>query len=340
MFSTDPLASTGNKIGHWYVFESLDGEFTVKNVSFDVNGSTTQIAATLSSAVDTTKTFILGSYLTNENDDDQRDATLNISLANSTDILIQRPTGALNNVNGTVYVVTFSGDESIQRGSFTYAASTNKVCYQPLTTLNITRAMANSPTILGIGAVASTAISTANSLQMLNVTNTTYICGLRGNSTAVITVGTWETVQWMFPSGLNWSDNMTNSTYVSQTVKHSVLWKSGTSLAGYIFSFDNGNGTIQNDTWVALSGNRSWINVSKDIGASVGATIRWQVYVNGTGGDLNVTGLTAGGPPLPFEYTTTEPPAACWGFDSSLKRLYIPAGCTYYIPIGSFGYVG
>lgn len=36
---------------------------------------------------------------------------------------------------------------------------------------------------------------------------------------------------------------------------------------------------------------------------------------------------------------TAATPSTCWSYDSSTKRLYIPSGCTYYLPNGQVGYI-
>ena len=36
---------------------------------------------------------------------------------------------------------------------------------------------------------------------------------------------------------------------------------------------------------------------------------------------------------------TATTPSTCWSYDSSTKRLYIPSGCTYYLPNGQVGYL-
>jgi len=83
-----------------------------------------------------------------------------------------------------------------------------------------------------------------------------------------------------------WSSNMTNSTVAGQTAKHSVFWQDNVGLSGYIFSFDNCDGSMTNDTWAPLSGSANWVNVSKKLEDTYDCTIRWQVFVNDSWGGL------------------------------------------------------
>jgi len=55
-----------------------------------------------------------------------------------------------------------------------------------------------------------------------------------------------------------------------------------------------------NDTWVPLAGNptAAWVNVTKVINSTVGATIKWQVFVNDTKNNWNATPI--------YSYVTTQ----------------------------------
>lgn len=127
----------------------------------------------------------------------------------------------------------------------------------------------------------------------------------------------------------NWSSNMTNGTTNGTTINHSVKWTDDTTFSGYIFSFNNGNGTFLNDTWVAMTSD-NWTNITKNVNTTAGSIINWSVYVNDSWGNLNVTGN--------FNYTTTAPPENCWSYIEATKTLYVPNGCTYYIPNGQIEY--
>ncbi|MDP3992199.1 MAG: hypothetical protein Q8P79_01680, partial [Nanoarchaeota archaeon] len=50
-----------------------------------------------------------------------------------------------------------------------------------------------------------------------------------------------------------WQNNQTNSTEAGEPVEHSVNWTDDTALSGYIFEFDNGNGSFFNDSFVTFT---------------------------------------------------------------------------------------
>ncbi len=100
-----------------------------------------------------------------------------------------------------------------------------------------------------------------------------------------------------------YSDNSTNSTINGTYIKHSLKWTDNSALDGYIFSFDNGTGTMINDSWVSMKGTQNWSNVTKWINSTLGATIEWCVHANDTTDNWNSTSCVA-----PFSYVTTAAP--------------------------------
>ena len=97
-----------------------------------------------------------------------------------------------------------------------------------------------------------------------------------------------------------WSQNTTNGTTAGTFIQHSVNWTDNVALSGYIFSFDNGNGTFYNDTFVTFSGTQNWSNVSKLVNTTSGVTIQWWVWANDTTNNINSTSV--------FSYVTTSAP--------------------------------
>ena len=125
-----------------------------------------------------------------------------------------------------------------------------------------------------------------------------------------------------------YSDNSTNSTIAGTNIKHSLKWNDTVGLSGYIFSFDNGTGTLVNDSWVAFTTNPDWSNVTKTVNSTVGATIRWCVYANDTSNNWNNTGCAT-----PFSYLTTSAdtcscpsPASNWAINM-LDHCNITSAC-------------
>ncbi|MBR9680263.1 MAG: hypothetical protein GOU98_00370 [Candidatus Altiarchaeota archaeon] len=95
-----------------------------------------------------------------------------------------------------------------------------------------------------------------------------------------------------------WYSNSTNDTTLGEYVSHNVYWEDYSSLSGYIFSYDNCTGDFVNDSFISLSSNESWINVTKLVNDTFDCTIKWQVWVNDSwSGLLNVTDQ--------FSYSTT-----------------------------------
>ncbi|MEK6840336.1 MAG: LamG domain-containing protein, partial [Nanoarchaeota archaeon] len=118
----------------------------------------------------------------------------------------------------------------------------------------------------------------------------------QNSSSTFYTLGAGETNPATAPQ---WSSNSTNSTLAGSSVLHNVYWTDDVALSGYIFSFDNGTGTLSNDTWVAFTGTTNWSNVTKVVNTTVGSTIRWRVYANDSSNNLNSTDI--------FTYNTTAP---------------------------------
>lgn len=97
-------------------------------------------------------------------------------------------------------------------------------------------------------------------------------------------------------SAPTWSDSSNSDTLAGTDVMHSVLWNDDVQLSGYIFSFDNCEGSPVNDTWVPFTDN--WSNVTKTLNSTANCTINWMVYANDTSDNWAATNL--------FTYTTTE----------------------------------
>ena len=97
-----------------------------------------------------------------------------------------------------------------------------------------------------------------------------------------------------------YSQNSTDSTSAGTAILHSLEWQDNLGLSGYIFSFDNGDGSFVNDSFVAFSGTTNWSNATKVVNSTVGSVIRWCVYTNDTSDNWNETSCSD-----PFSYTVT-----------------------------------
>jgi hypothetical protein len=90
-----------------------------------------------------------------------------------------------------------------------------------------------------------------------------------------------------------------NTTTIGLPCLFSARWADDFPLAGYILSYDNGTGSMANETWAALSGTLAWANVTKTLNATGGTTIRYQWFCNDSVGNWNSTAL--------LNFTTVAP---------------------------------
>ena len=106
-----------------------------------------------------------------------------------------------------------------------------------------------------------------------------------------------------------WFDNSINSTIAGTLIKHILRW-TDESLSGFIFEFDNGNGTFYNDSFVSMSGAEDWSNVTKVVNSTESSTIRWRVYANDSLDQWNSTDT--------FTYDTTSASScSCVGLNNN-----------------------
>lgn len=96
-------------------------------------------------------------------------------------------------------------------------------------------------------------------------------------------------------SAPTWSDNSTSGTSTRTHVQHLVLWNDNKQLSGYIFSFDNCEGLLVNESWNPFLDN--WSNFTKTINSTLGCTVNWMFYANDTSNNWGLTDL--------FSYTTS-----------------------------------
>jgi len=112
-----------------------------------------------------------------------------------------------------------------------------------------------------------------------------------------------------------WSSNSTNSTTVGSDISHNLYLHDDVELAEYIFGFDNGTGTLVNDTQQAISAQSTDLNITKTINSTLGSTIRWQVFFNDTSGNSAIT------PIFQYQAEDTAPP---------ILTINQPWNTTYY----------
>jgi parallel beta-helix repeat protein len=100
-----------------------------------------------------------------------------------------------------------------------------------------------------------------------------------------------------FNAAPQYFQNSTNSTIAGKPTLFSLKWTDDIGLSGYIFSFDNGNGTMVNDSWVRLpagTDNRNFLGsttVQSGTGCFMEANQKWGYQVTATDSG-NVTRIT------------------------------------------------
>lgn len=185
--------TTGVKSGHWYVFESLGDAFSVQNVNLDF-ASTSTSASTNISFIDTSKTFIIASYITNEDSDDSRDGSFYAYLSSPTTITGTRLGIPAATLNSTVFVITFSENVTVKRGLFYYASGVSTSSLT-VSTFNIDKSMAWNPVLTSRMASDGVTNPIESSFQLLNLSSMTSINGYRAETTGAA-YGSWEIVDW------------------------------------------------------------------------------------------------------------------------------------------------
>jgi hypothetical protein len=101
------------------------------------------------------------------------------------------------------------------------------------------------------------------------------------NDTLIVTV-----VDTMPPT---YSSVSLNNTVAGEITLFSVYWHDD-ALSGYIFATNN-TGTWENVSWIAITGNGNWSNVTEILNSTVGVDIGWRIYANDTSNNWNSTGV-------------------------------------------------
>lgn len=152
-----------------------------------------------------------------------------------------------------------------------------------------------------------------------------YINDSVDNFASLTSLGAEESV----PKGILYSGVGANDTTpaVDDTVKMYAYWitQNGT-LGDYIFSW-NASGSWANDSSVALGGNGTWSNVTKDMAdAYEGNTIGWRIYANNTpDASWNETGIQS----IVVDRTLMDidlnsPANATWSSSKTVTFTYTP----------------
>ncbi|MDD5340376.1 MAG: S8 family serine peptidase, partial [Candidatus ainarchaeum sp.] len=300
-FSLDPSSTTGTKSGHWYVFESLDGAFTVQSTALNFASAGTTATGAIS-AVQMNKTFLIASYSTSETSDDPRDGSLTVNLTSTTVVTGTRLGTPAAVLNATVYAITFAGNELVQRGYFNYGTATTQS--GTIAAVNTSLSMAWNPVLTGRMASDSTAsYGLVSAFHRLNLTSSTALTGTKDRNIGN-TAGAWEVVSWVAPSSVSslaWNQSTLSIGSVVQGASfalNATLTSTGNN-ANVTVRAVSGNGTaFINASPTSLgdmsSGNSTGVRFNCSPSASQAAGYYAAVFkanssTNGTGNNITVS---------------------------------------------------
>ena len=137
----------------WWTIESLDGAFSVQNVTGQINIAKEDVNVTIDS-VQKNKTWLVSSYDTTEASDNADAGTQSIRLTNDTNIRLGRSAGT--NVTDTeqndvlIFVITFSGNETVQSEEVHFNAGT-KVNQSIISPVNSSNSMIYGANLFSMG---------------------------------------------------------------------------------------------------------------------------------------------------------------------------------------------
>ena len=248
--------TTGTKSGTWWVLESLDTTWDVQTADLTFASSATSATGTITS-VDVAKSFLITSWDTSEPSDDSRGGALQVNLTDSTTVTGTRPATPAATLDAHVFVVTFSGDEKVQRHdmSMTALSHTDTIDSVDLSvaTLFATTHDAEFP-------VSGTSSPIDDSFVRFQMTDSTTVQGDRADQANDGTI-TWQVIEWVTTSTggndtewLNFGISLTEEIFL---VKVGVEWfrTSAQPILQVTISFDG------NTTWAA---NQTATNKSSD----------------------------------------------------------------------------
>ena len=121
-------SQTPDRIVDWWVVECKNTEWAVQPFTINLGTAQTTNSYTLSPSVDPLKSFILGSHEGSAGTDSDSNAqntfsiAFNVDTGTATSVNMTRVTAAGDNIYKG-FVVTFTGDESVQRGTLTQSTS-------------------------------------------------------------------------------------------------------------------------------------------------------------------------------------------------------------------------
>ncbi len=335
-FSTGAAGTLGVKAGHWYVFESLNGGFSVQKAYLAL-GDTITSGTTIINSVQMNKTFLIGSFTATEPANDARDGGFSLNLSNSTAIFGSRQAAGatIGALNSTVFVITFTGNEFVQRDFFAYSAGVTDLT-DIITSVNTSLTMAWNPLLTGRMGDGSGGGFKYPQFQYLNISNSTAVTGHRDDNTISVARGSWEVIQWVAGPVDNppkWSQNSTMGGVAWDT--STAIWDGPGSNFSVAAQNANPRGIFFNST-----GNKMYItgvnrvyqytlsqlwNTSTAVWGGPGSNFSVAaqdanprgIFINSTGTKMWIVGLSSD---IVYQYTLPEPwdtSTAVWDGPSS-----------------------
>lgn len=141
--------SDGNVDGHYYVFEAKNNEFSVQFADFTLPYSQTQGTYSSLNAVDMSKSFVISSYMSEmDSDDDGRYGAVDVWLDSSTTLKAQRWSSRNSKYHIIkAFVVEFNGagNENVYRGALSYAVNDGSETSDISSQVQLDRSIVHSP---------------------------------------------------------------------------------------------------------------------------------------------------------------------------------------------------
>lgn len=184
--------STGAISGHWFVFECNGTEFSVQAITDHIIASEATEKTTTIDAITMNKTFLISTFKTAGTNDDAENYTHSVKLASSTTLYSQRGYAKNETVDTHVFVISFSGTQIVQRGTFNYDSAQET---DTISAVNLTWAMPWNANRQGhMQTEGSSAADIENVWNRVKLTSTTVVTGDRTDGQA--SVGEWEVIEW------------------------------------------------------------------------------------------------------------------------------------------------
>ena len=186
--------TTGSISGHWWVVEDTGSNFDVDAVDVTVTG--TSNTGTFS-AVDMSRTMVVGSYSGGSTDDIIYGA-VSMYLSSTTEVTVLRG-GTTGTIESTVYVIEIYDGTSVQRGDISYTGAQTSLT-DPLTPVAVGDSMAWIPSgWINTGHCTAGGTGSSDNLDVMirvRLTSDIEITGERNNNGFNDAVLHWEVVEW------------------------------------------------------------------------------------------------------------------------------------------------